>query len=82
MKAAVYDRYGPPEVLRIDDVPTPSPAAGQVLVQVAATSVNLSDWETLTGLAAVLADRRGRARRHAARWGRTSPGRWRLSARA
>lgn len=49
MKAVVYDRYGPPDVLRVDDVPTPAPAAGQVLVKVAATSVNLSDWETLIG---------------------------------
>ena len=49
MRAAVYDRYGSPEVLRVDDVPTPSPAAGQVLVRVATTSVNLSDWECLKG---------------------------------
>ena len=49
MRAAVYDRYGSPEVLRIEDVPTPAPAAGQVLLRVAATSVNLSDWETLRG---------------------------------
>ena len=49
MRAAVYDRYGPPEVLRVDDIPTPSPASGQVLVRVAATSVNLSDWESLRG---------------------------------
>jgi NADPH:quinone reductase-like Zn-dependent oxidoreductase len=45
----VYDRYGPPDVLRIETLPTPSPAAGQVLVRIAATSVNLSDWETLRG---------------------------------
>src|SRR3712207_2865734 len=49
MRAVVYDRYGPPDVLRIDSLPQPSPAAGQVLVKVAATSVNLSDWETLRG---------------------------------
>lgn len=49
MRAVVYDRYGSPEVLRVDDVPTPSPGAGEVLVRVAATSVNLSDWETLRG---------------------------------
>jgi NADPH:quinone reductase-like Zn-dependent oxidoreductase len=49
MRAVVYDRYGPPEVLRLEDIPKPTPAAGQVLVRVAATSVNLSDWETLTG---------------------------------
>ena len=45
----VYDRYGPPEVLRVEDVPIPTPAPGQVLVKVAATSINLSDWETLIG---------------------------------
>ena len=49
MRAAVYDRYGPPDVLRIDEVPVPAPAKGQVLVAVEATSINLSDWECLTG---------------------------------
>lgn len=49
MKAVVYERYGSPDVLRIDDVPTPPPKGGQVLVRVAATSVNLSDWEALHG---------------------------------
>ncbi len=49
MQASVYDRYGGPEVLRLEDVPTPSPAASQVLVRVVATSVNLSDWECLRG---------------------------------
>ena len=49
MKAVVYDRYGSPDVLHVDDVPVPSPAAGQVRIRVAATSVNLSDWECLRG---------------------------------
>lgn len=49
MRAVVYDRYGPPDVLRFEDLPKPSPGARQVLVRVAATSVNLSDWETLRG---------------------------------
>src|SRR5215813_910980 len=49
MRAVVYDRYGPPDVLRIEDLPKPSPAARQVLIKVAATSINLSDWESLTG---------------------------------
>jgi len=49
LRAVVYDRYGPPEMLRVEDVPTPSPATGQVLVRVASTSVNLSDWECLRG---------------------------------
>src|SRR6476646_615783 len=49
MKAVVYDRYGTCDVLRVADVPIPSPAAGQVRMKVAATSVNLSDWESLRG---------------------------------
>jgi len=49
VRAAIYDRYGSPEVLRTEEVPTPSPGAGQVLIRVAATSINLSDWECLRG---------------------------------
>ncbi len=49
MKAVVYDRYGPPDVLRVENVPLPTPADGQVRVRIAATSVNLSDWECLRG---------------------------------
>lgn len=49
MKAVVRDRYGRPDVLRVEDVPTPRPGRRQVLVEVAATSVNLSDWEGLVG---------------------------------
>lgn len=49
MRAVVHDRYGGPEVLRVEDVPVPTPSAGQVLVRVEATSVNLSDWECLVG---------------------------------
>jgi NADPH:quinone reductase-like Zn-dependent oxidoreductase len=49
VRAVVHDRYGPPESLRIEEVPTPSPGPGEVLVRVVATSVNLSDWETLRG---------------------------------
>jgi len=49
VKAVVYDRYGTPDVLHVEDVPVPRPTAGQVRVKVAATSVNLSDWECLRG---------------------------------
>lgn len=49
MKAVVYERYGDPSVLRVEDVPVPAPGDGQVLVKVAATSINLSDWENLRG---------------------------------
>jgi len=43
MKAAVFDRYGPPEVIRIEEVPAPVPAADQFLVRVHATTVNRTD---------------------------------------
>ena len=49
MKAVVRDRYGGPDVLRVADLPVPEPAAGQVRVRIVATSLNLSDWEGLTG---------------------------------
>ena len=49
MRAMVYDRYGGPEGLRPADLPEPEPGPGEVLVRVAACSVNLSDWENLTG---------------------------------
>ncbi|MEV2223602.1 NAD(P)-dependent alcohol dehydrogenase [Nocardia vinacea] len=49
MRAVVYDRYGGPEVLSIAEVSAPSPGPKQVLVRVHATSINLSDWETLRG---------------------------------
>lgn len=46
MKAVVYDRYGPPDVLRIADVPRPVPKDDEVLVQVHASTVNRSDAHT------------------------------------
>jgi NADPH:quinone reductase-like Zn-dependent oxidoreductase len=49
VRAVVYDRYGPPDVLRVEDVVEPSPGPNQVLVKIAAVSVNLSDWECLQG---------------------------------
>lgn len=49
MKAVVYDRYGPPEVLRLEQVPVPRPGPGQVLLEMVATSIDLSDWECLRG---------------------------------
>ncbi len=49
MKAVVYARYGPPEVLRLDDIERPRPSDDQVLIKVRAVSVNASDWEMLRG---------------------------------
>ena len=49
MKAVVYTRYGPPDVLRFTDVETPVPKDNEVLVKVHAVSLNASDWEVLRG---------------------------------
>ena len=45
MKAITYDRYGPPEVLRIADVPRPEPKEGEVLIRVRAAEATKSDCE-------------------------------------
>jgi NADPH:quinone reductase-like Zn-dependent oxidoreductase len=43
MRAVVYDRYGPPDVLRLADVDRPVPAEDEVLVRIHATTVNRTD---------------------------------------
>jgi NADPH:quinone reductase-like Zn-dependent oxidoreductase len=43
MRAVVLDRYGPPEVLRVDEVDRPNPADEELLVRVHATTVNRTD---------------------------------------
>jgi NADPH:quinone reductase-like Zn-dependent oxidoreductase len=43
VKAVVHDRYGSPEVLRLEDVERPVPEADQVLVKIHATTVNRTD---------------------------------------
>jgi NADPH:quinone reductase-like Zn-dependent oxidoreductase len=49
MKAIVHDRYGPPEVLRLDEVAEPVVADHEVLVRVHAAAVNARDWHTMRG---------------------------------
>ena len=43
MRAAVYTRYGPPDVIHITDVETPVPKDNEVLIKVHAASVNPLD---------------------------------------
>jgi NADPH:quinone reductase-like Zn-dependent oxidoreductase len=49
MKAVVYTKYGPPEVLELKEVAKPTPRDDEVLIKVQAVSVNRSDWEGLIG---------------------------------
>jgi NADPH:quinone reductase-like Zn-dependent oxidoreductase len=49
MKAFIYDRYGPPQILRMAEVDAPAPNANEVLVKVLAASVNAADWHVLRG---------------------------------
>jgi NADPH:quinone reductase-like Zn-dependent oxidoreductase len=60
MRAVVYDRYGPPEVLRVEEVERPTPDVGEALVRVHASTVTQTDchmrrarpflWRFLLGL--------------------------------
>ena len=45
MRAAICDRYGTPDVVRLEAVDTPTPGEGEVLVRVQAASVNRADLD-------------------------------------
>src|SRR6478609_3363959 len=49
MRAIVRETYGPPDVLRLEDVPLPAVRDGDVLVKVRAASANAGDWHLLRG---------------------------------
>jgi NADPH:quinone reductase-like Zn-dependent oxidoreductase len=49
MKAVWYDRNGGSDVLTHGELPTPSPGPGEVLVRIATSGVNPSDWKTRRG---------------------------------
>ena len=49
MQAWLWEKYGPPEALRLAEVAKPRPASHEVLVRVRAVSINAADWHAMRG---------------------------------
>lgn len=49
MRAVQVERFGPPEVMRVVELPRPVPGAGEVLVRMEAAGVNPVDWKVRSG---------------------------------
>jgi NADPH:quinone reductase-like Zn-dependent oxidoreductase len=49
MKAVFIEQFGGPDVLRYGDLPEPTPAHGEVVVDVEAASINAADWKVRAG---------------------------------
>ena len=48
MKAVVYNKYGPPEVIQVQEEEKPTPKGDEVLIKIYTASVNAYDWHFLT----------------------------------
>ena len=57
MRAVVVREFGPPESIRVEEVPAPAPARGEVLIDVHAAGVNFPDLLVMTGRYQILPQR-------------------------
>lgn len=81
MKAFIYEKYGPPETLRMAEVEKPAPEADEVLVKVLAVSVfNPADWHSMRAKALFSRATLGLLRPKHKILAATLPGGWRWSA--
>ncbi len=62
MKAMVYRTTGGPEVIGAEDVELPKPGPGEVLVRVAISGVNPTDWKSRAGGGTSASAEAGRSR--------------------
>jgi NADPH:quinone reductase-like Zn-dependent oxidoreductase len=69
MKAISYTEYGPPDVLQVTEVPTPTPKDDEVLIRIRAASVNPLDWHYLRGTPYLMRIQSGLRKPKAARLG-------------
>ena len=72
MKAIVYPKYGPPEVVQLQEVALPAPKDDEVRVKIVAASVNRSDVEIVRGW--VFVRMAGGLRKPSVKMGRSFPG--------
>jgi NADPH:quinone reductase-like Zn-dependent oxidoreductase len=75
MRAVVRSAYGGPEVLRVEEIPTPAVGDDQVLVEVLAAAVNPLEWHMMTGTPSLVRLQEGLRRPKAAGLGMDLAGR-------
>ncbi len=69
MKAIIYHRYGPPDVLRCEEIEKPTPGDSEVRIKVRAAALNPLDWHFMRGMPYLMRLMAGLRRPNSARIG-------------